>query len=58
MTAEATPTTAAELLHSLERGVLTLTLNGPQVLNAITPALLDELTAALRDAAFDRGFAP
>jgi len=55
MTAEATPTTADQLLRSAGEGVLTLTLNRPHVLNAITPALLDELTAALRDAASDPG---
>ncbi len=54
MTAEATPTTAEQLLHSIDRGVLTLTLNRPHVLNAITPALLDELTGALRDGASNR----
>jgi 2-(1,2-epoxy-1,2-dihydrophenyl)acetyl-CoA isomerase len=51
MTVEATPTTAPHLLRSVNEGVLTLTLNRPEVLNAITPPLLDELTAALREAA-------
>jgi 2-(1,2-epoxy-1,2-dihydrophenyl)acetyl-CoA isomerase len=51
MTAEATPTTAPQLLQSATDGVLTLTLNRPEVLNAITPALLDEVTDALREAA-------
>ena len=37
--------------QSVADGVLTLTLNRPDVLNAITPPLLDELTAALHDAA-------
>jgi 2-(1,2-epoxy-1,2-dihydrophenyl)acetyl-CoA isomerase len=41
----------AELLQSVADGVLTLTLNRPEVLNAITPPLLDELTAALHEAA-------
>jgi len=54
MTAEAAPTTADQLLQSVERGVLTLTLNRPHVLNAITPALLDELTDALHEAAANR----
>ena len=34
--------------------MLTLTLNRPEVLNAITPALLDEVTDALREAASGR----
>jgi 2-(1,2-epoxy-1,2-dihydrophenyl)acetyl-CoA isomerase len=51
MTAEATPTTAPQLLRSVTDRVLTLTLNRPEVLNAITPALLDEVTESLRDAA-------
>jgi 2-(1,2-epoxy-1,2-dihydrophenyl)acetyl-CoA isomerase len=51
VTAEATPTTAPELLQSITAGVLTLTLNRPEVLNAITPALLDEVADSLRDAA-------
>ena len=54
MTAEATPTTAPQLLHSVTDGVLTLTLNRPEVLNAITPALLDEVTDSLREAAAGR----
>ncbi len=54
MTAEATPATAPELLQSVSDGVLTLTLNRPEVLNAITPALLDEVTDALREAASGR----
>jgi 2-(1,2-epoxy-1,2-dihydrophenyl)acetyl-CoA isomerase len=40
-----------QLLQTVSGGVLTLTLNRPDVLNAITPPLLDELTAALRAAA-------
>src|ERR1019366_2244783 len=40
-----------QLLRSVTDGVLTLTLNRPEVLNAITPALLDEVTESLRDAA-------
>ncbi len=51
MTVETTPATAPQLLQSVTDGVLTLTLNRPDVLNAITPPLLDALTAALRDAA-------
>ena len=51
MTVESVRTTTPDLLHALTDGVLTLTLNRPDVLNAITPPLLDELTAALRDAA-------
>jgi len=54
MTAEATQATAPELLQSVTDGVLTLTLNRPEVLNAITPALLDEVTESLRDAASGR----
>jgi 2-(1,2-epoxy-1,2-dihydrophenyl)acetyl-CoA isomerase len=40
-----------QLLQTVSGGVLTLTLNRPDVLNAITPPLLDELTGALRAAA-------
>lgn len=54
MAAEATPVTTPQLLTSVEDGVLTLTLNRPEVLNAITPALLDEVTDALREAASGR----
>jgi 2-(1,2-epoxy-1,2-dihydrophenyl)acetyl-CoA isomerase len=54
MTAEATQATAPQLLQSVTGGVLTLTLNRPEVLNAITPALLDEVTESLRSAASDR----
>jgi 2-(1,2-epoxy-1,2-dihydrophenyl)acetyl-CoA isomerase len=54
MTAEATPATAPQLLQSVIDGVLTLTLNRPEVLNAITPSLLDEVTDALRDVASGR----
>ena len=46
---------APALLQSVADGVLTLTLNRPDVLNAITPPLLDELTAALHEAAAARG---
>ena len=48
MTVETTPSAAPHLVQSVSDGVLTLTLNRPDVLNAITPSLLDELTAALR----------
>jgi 2-(1,2-epoxy-1,2-dihydrophenyl)acetyl-CoA isomerase len=51
MTVETTPATTAQLLQAVSDGVLTLTLNRPDVLNAMTPPLLDELTAALREAA-------
>jgi 2-(1,2-epoxy-1,2-dihydrophenyl)acetyl-CoA isomerase len=54
MAAEATPVTDPQLLTSVDDGVLTLTLNRPEVLNAITPALLDEVTDALREAASGR----
>jgi 2-(1,2-epoxy-1,2-dihydrophenyl)acetyl-CoA isomerase len=54
MTAEATQATAPHLLQSVTEGVLTLTLNRPEVLNAITPALLDEVTESLRNAAAGR----
>src|SRR5579884_1402654 len=50
MTAEAAP--PAVLSEQRDR-VLLLTLNRPQVLNAITPAVLDLLTRGLRDAADD-----
>jgi len=51
MTEATTGTTAPQLLQAAADGVLTLTLNRPDVLNAITPSLLDELTASLRDVA-------
>jgi 2-(1,2-epoxy-1,2-dihydrophenyl)acetyl-CoA isomerase len=54
MAAEATPVTTPQLLTSVSDGVMTLTLNRPEVLNAITPALLDEVTDALREAASGR----
>jgi|SRR5580704_3815650 2-(1,2-epoxy-1,2-dihydrophenyl)acetyl-CoA isomerase len=54
MTSQATPATAPHLLQSVSDRVLTLTLNRPEVLNAITPALLDEVTESLRSAASDR----
>src|ERR1022692_5164288 len=54
MTAEVTPATAPELLQTVSDGVLTLTLNRPEVLNAITPGLLDEVTDALNAAASGR----
>jgi 2-(1,2-epoxy-1,2-dihydrophenyl)acetyl-CoA isomerase len=51
MTVETTPTTTPDLLQSVTDGVLTLTLNRPDVLNAVTPPLLDALTESLRAAA-------
>jgi 2-(1,2-epoxy-1,2-dihydrophenyl)acetyl-CoA isomerase len=51
MTVETTRTSTRDLLESVTDGVLTLTLNRPDVLNAITPPLLDELTESLRAAA-------
>jgi 2-(1,2-epoxy-1,2-dihydrophenyl)acetyl-CoA isomerase len=51
MTVETTSSAVPQLLQTVSGGVLTLTLNRPDVLNAITPPLLDELTAALRAAA-------
>jgi 2-(1,2-epoxy-1,2-dihydrophenyl)acetyl-CoA isomerase len=54
MTVQTTPATAPQLLQSVDDGVLTLTLNRPDVLNAITPPLLDELTSALREAGAGR----
>jgi 2-(1,2-epoxy-1,2-dihydrophenyl)acetyl-CoA isomerase len=44
-----TPATDAAVLRDTRSGVLLLTLNRPDVLNAITPPLLDGLTAALQD---------
>lgn len=44
---------AAPVLETRDRGVLTLTLNRPAVLNAITDELLDALTDALHTAATD-----
>jgi enoyl-CoA hydratase/carnithine racemase len=41
MSADATAPITSQLLQSVTDGVLTLTLNRPEVLNAITPALLD-----------------
>src|SRR5580700_6663907 len=55
MTVETTPATTGQLLQAVSDGVLTLTLNRPDVLNAMTPPLLDELTAALREAASGNG---
>ena len=43
------------VVQTRDGGVVTLTLNRPERLNAITGALLDMLTAALRDAADDDG---
>jgi 2-(1,2-epoxy-1,2-dihydrophenyl)acetyl-CoA isomerase len=43
----------ALVLRSVERGVLTLTLNRPQALNSFTGELHAQLLAALRDAAAD-----
>jgi 2-(1,2-epoxy-1,2-dihydrophenyl)acetyl-CoA isomerase len=51
MTVGTTPATTGQLLQTVSDGVLTLTLNRPDVLNAMTPPLLDELTAVLREAA-------
>jgi 2-(1,2-epoxy-1,2-dihydrophenyl)acetyl-CoA isomerase len=54
MSAEAVPTTTPQMLHSVTDGVLTITLNRPEVLNAITPGLLDEVTESLQEAASGR----
>jgi 2-(1,2-epoxy-1,2-dihydrophenyl)acetyl-CoA isomerase len=54
MSADATAPITSQLLQSVTDGVLTLTLNRPEVLNAITPALLDEVTEALRAVASGR----
>ena len=51
MAVETKQRTAPDLLQSVAGGVLTLTLNRPEVLNAITPTLLDALTDSLRAAA-------
>jgi 2-(1,2-epoxy-1,2-dihydrophenyl)acetyl-CoA isomerase len=45
--------TAPVVLSSIEDGVLTLTLNRPQVLNGITDEVLDAITAGCRGAASD-----
>lgn len=42
-----------ELIEQLDDGVLTLTLNRPERLNAMTPAMIGALLAALRRAAVD-----
>ena len=42
------------LLRTLDDGVLTLTLNRPDRLNAITPELMSELEQAVREAVADR----
>ncbi|WP_304307475.1 enoyl-CoA hydratase [Pseudacidovorax intermedius] len=42
-----------ELIEQLDGGVLTLTLNRPERLNALTPRMTDALLAALRHAAID-----
>ena len=44
----ATDVAAGPVLEARDQGVLTLTLNRPERLNAITDELLDALTAALR----------
>jgi 2-(1,2-epoxy-1,2-dihydrophenyl)acetyl-CoA isomerase len=53
MTAEPAQAVSEPLLRSSGDGVLTLTLNRPHVLNAITPDLLDSLGEALRSAGED-----
>ena len=45
----------AEILHQVEDGVLTLTLNRPERRNAITTVMLAELIYALEHAAHDKG---
>jgi 2-(1,2-epoxy-1,2-dihydrophenyl)acetyl-CoA isomerase len=44
-----------ELIERLDDGVLTLTLNRPERLNALTPTMTDALLAALRRAVVDKG---
>ena len=51
--AEPAAAAPAALLTSVTGGVLTMTLNRPHVLNAITPELLDSLGDALRSAGAD-----
>jgi 2-(1,2-epoxy-1,2-dihydrophenyl)acetyl-CoA isomerase len=51
MSAQPAPVVSAPLLEHLDGAVLTLTLNRPARLNAITPELLDSLGAALDAAA-------
>ncbi len=46
---------AETVLRSLDGGVLTLTLNRPDALNAFTVEMKEELLAALKDAARDKG---
>jgi len=53
MSAQPAAASPPELLESLRGHVLTLTLNRPQRLNAITPELLDSVGAALGAAAAD-----
>jgi enoyl-CoA hydratase/carnithine racemase len=45
--------TASDVRTEISEGILTLTLNRPKSLNSLTFELMDELTAALRDAAGD-----
>lgn len=44
-----------ELIETLDHGVLTLTMNRPERLNALTTTMTDALLCALRRAAVDRG---
>src|SRR2546425_10827131 len=44
----------ADLLYEIDANVATITLNRPDRLNAITGAMLDSLSRALRDADHDR----
>lgn len=46
-------TTTQELIEHFERGVLTLTMNRPERLNALTVSMTEALLAALRRAAVD-----
>ena len=47
-------TTTHELLTETKDGVLTITLNRPEVLNALTMAMMHGITAALKKAATDK----
>jgi enoyl-CoA hydratase/carnithine racemase len=55
VTAETQVSSQPVLLDKLEAGVLTLTLNRPERLNALNAALTQALSAAIKRAAADAG---